>query len=127
MNNNPAEVSRLEQANVLGLAYVRTMVFLNGGAILALLTYLGNSSAQLAVTIPLETIKCSMVAFIFGIAALMFALLVSYSYTANAPEETYSRFWNNWIITFNCVVCLLSLGAFTYGVLSLVWGASQTA
>jgi hypothetical protein len=120
-----SEISRLEQANTLGLAYLRTMVTLSGGAILALLTFIGSAQAQTAIHIPLLTIQISLACFLGAVVAPLLALLVSYSFTATAPESGYSHFWNRWIVPFNSVLAVTSLGAFALGVVLLLLGISS--
>ena len=123
MAGENSEIARLETATTLGLSYLRTMVTLNGGAILALLTYLGNANTQGMVYIPLQSIKCSMGAFLAAICLMMLGMIVSYSFTANDPNSAYSRFWNNWIVPVNSVVGLLSLALFVTGVCFVLAGA----
>ncbi|WP_170402736.1 hypothetical protein [Ruegeria arenilitoris] len=125
VRNEAGEVSRLEQANVLGLAYVRSIILLNAGGILALLTFLGNASAQTAVSISLSAIKLAMASFLAGISAILLALLVSYSFTASAPGTSYHKFWDKHIIATNTVLGIASLGIFVFGVASLIKGAQS--
>ena len=126
MSQSDREISRLEQANTLGLSYLRTMVTLNGGAILALLTYLGNSATTARFFIPLDTIKCSLASFLVALCSLLLALLISYTFTASSPETGWSKFWNDWIIPLNAFCALVSLFGFTVGSLVLVLGATPT-
>jgi hypothetical protein len=123
MASESSEISRLEEANRLGLAYLRTLVLLNGGAILALLTFLGSASTSPIVQFDLASIKCAMWAFLVGISLMLFALLISYSYTATAPEQSWRKFWDDRIITLNSVLGLGALIAFFVGVSSLILGA----
>lgn len=127
MNNSATnENSRLEQANALGLAYLRAILLLNGGGILALLTFLGNASSQTMLTLPLGTIQDAMKLFLAAIASMMVSLLVSYSYTATSPNEYYRQFWDRHIIRLNFVCGLVALVCFLLAILSLVFGAVET-
>ena len=126
VRNEAGEVSRLEQSNVLGLAFVRTMILLNAGGILALMTFIGNASAQTAVYLSLGAIKLAMLSFLVGIASILLALLISYSATASAPETSYSKFWNKRIIATNATLALISLGLFTFGVAVLLCGGTDS-
>ncbi|MCD9148234.1 hypothetical protein [Pseudophaeobacter flagellatus] len=119
-----SEISRLEQANTLGLAYLRTMLTLNGGAILALLTYFGNVKAETAIVVPLDSLQWAISSFTFAICVMLLTLAISYSFTASAPETPYSRFWNNWIVLLNSIAALTSLAAFISGVLFVTLGAT---
>ena len=126
METENSRNSRFEQANTLGLAYLRSLIALNGGAILALLTFIGNASAQTFVTVPLNSIKCSMTAFLIGIASMLIGLLISYSYTAPAPDSKYKVFWDTKVIALNTFCGLVSLTSFISGVAILIAGAQNT-
>ena len=123
MLSEQSEINRLQQANALGLEYLRTVVLLIGGAILALLTFMGNASQDAAIQFSIEAVKGSMIAFLVGIVAVLVALIVSYTYTATAPSEGYHKFWDGWIIPLNAVLAVVSLAAFVCGVIQLVVGA----
>ena len=125
MATEQSEISRLQQANTLGLEYLRTVVLLNGGAILALLTFMGNASDSAAIQFSLGSVQTAMLAFLFGIVVNLIALIVSYTFTATAPQQRYHQFWDRWIIALNAVMALTSLGAFVYGVIKLVLGAAE--
>ncbi|MDP3960900.1 MAG: hypothetical protein Q8Q26_12735 [Pseudorhodobacter sp.] len=119
-----SEISRLEQANKLGLEFFKTAILLNGGAVLALLTFVGNISENSVVQFALTNIKVSMCFFLIGIASILLTLIVSYSYTATAPEFRYHQYWDRHIIPLNTVLGLVSLTAFVIGVSSLILGAN---
>ncbi|MEJ6479514.1 MAG: hypothetical protein QNL92_12635, partial [Octadecabacter sp.] len=116
MSNPSEEISRLERGTSLGLAYLRSILLLNGGGILAVLTFIGNASAQTNFIISLHAIRLGLSSFLIAITAMMLALLVSYSYTATAPESAYSNFWDKWIVTLNFMCGIISLLAFVAGV-----------
>ena len=126
MTTENSEISRLEQANSLGLEYVRTIVLLNGGAILALLSFIGQSSTDAAIQFDLSSVKCAMWSFLLGIVSILFGLIISYSYTATAPGWSYKEFWDARIIKFNSFLGIASLLAFVFGVASLIFGAGVT-
>ncbi len=125
MSGESHELSRQDRANALGLAFLRSILLLNGGGILALLTFLGNASAQTVVTIPLATIKVAMVCFLVAIAAMMLGLLISYSFTAMPPETKFAKFWDRHIVRLNFYMGVVSWAAFIIAVLILVAGSSE--
>jgi hypothetical protein len=127
MQDSAGEISRFDRANSLGLAYLRSTLLLNGGGIIALLTFLGNASAQTAISIPLMTIKIAMSFFLLAISSMMLGLLISYSYTASAPDTDYSEFWNRHIIKLNSICGAVALTCFVLAVLYLVFGSTQVA
>lgn len=118
-----SEISRLEQANVLGLEYLKAMILLNGGAIIALLTFIGNASDDAAIQFSLPHVRAALSFFLTGICSILLALILSYSYTATNPMASYHKFWNNYIIPTNCVLALISLAGFVIGAASLILGA----
>lgn len=125
MSSENHELSRQDRANALGLAFLSSILLLNGGGILALLTFLGNASAQTVVTIPLATIKVAMVCFLVAIAAMMLGLLISYSFTAMPPETKFAKFWDRHIVRLNFYMGVVSWAAFIIAVLILVAGSSE--
>ena len=126
MADNASEISRLEQANGLGLAFLRTMVTLNGGAILALLTFVGNSNSQSAFTVDLISIKMAMGSFLVAIGAMLLALLASYTYTALAPEVKIRAYLDTKIIGLNAILGIVSLASFCFGVVKVLSGTAGT-
>ena len=127
MNDEGLEISRQERATSLGLAFLRSILLLNGGGILALLTFLGNASAQTMVTIPLGSIKWAMFCFLAAIASMMFGLLVSYAFTATTPESRFANFWNEHIVKFNFSLGFFALSAFIAALCILIFGAAQVS
>jgi hypothetical protein len=125
MNDADLEISRQERATSLGLAFLRSILLLNGGGILALLTFLGNASAQTMVTIPLQSIKWAMFCFLVAISTMMLGLLVSYAFTATTPGSKFSEFWNYHIVTLNSILGAVSLSAFIVALSILIVGTSQ--
>jgi hypothetical protein len=125
VSGNSAEISRLERADSLGLAFFRTAVLLNGGGFLALLTFLGNASNEAAIVIVLSSIKRALACFLVGIVSVLSALVVSYSYTASAPTTSWHKFWKRWIISLNSVVAIIAIAAFASAVIALINGASS--
>jgi hypothetical protein len=123
VSSEGSEVSRLQRADALGLAFVRTTILLNSGAILAVLTFAGNADASRMIWFEFESIKSAMWSFLIGIASILLALIVSYSYTATAPQYAWHKFWDHWVIPFNVVLGLLSVGAFLFGVAVLISGS----
>ena len=122
MANEQSEDSRLEQANTLGLEFLKAIILLNGAAILSLLTFIGNASGSAAFQLNLDSVRTSMWAFLVGIFAVLFGLLISYSYTATAPGYSWRVFWDRYLIKFNASLGLVSLIAFFIGVGSLIIG-----
>lgn len=121
-----SEISRLEQANILGLEYFKAMILLNGGAIIALLTFIGNASDVAAIQFSLPYVRTALWFFLCGICSILVALIISYSYTATEHMALYHQFWDRFIIPTNCVLALISLASFVIGAASLILGAEAS-
>ena len=126
MPSEDSEISRMERADTLGLAFLRTIILLNGGAILSVLTFMGNVQEHSAIVFELRSIQCAMWAFLAGIVSILIGLVVSYSYTATAPEYCWHKFWDSWIIPLNSILAVVSIAAFVFGVGSLIFGSYAT-
>lgn len=124
MSSEDSEVSRLQRADALGLAFVRTSILLNSGAILAVLTFAGSADVSRMIWFEFGSIRCAMWSFLIGIASILLALIFSYSYTATAPCYAWHKFWDDWIILFNSILGIVSMGAFLVGVAILISGSS---
>ena len=124
MPSEDTENSRLQRADALGLAFLRTIIILNAGAILAVLTFVGNATNDSQIVFEISSIRCAMRAFLIGIVSTLVGLIVSYSYTATAPEYRWHKFWDRHIILFNSSLAIVSVAAFSWGVCSLIAGSS---
>lgn len=122
MLEREAEIARLEQVNLLGLTYLSTVIILNGGAMLAVLSVIGSSTSESPISFDLASLKCAMTAFLVGIGTIMIALLVSYIFTANNAASGLTAFLNTKIVLINSLLALVSLAALVCGILSLIVG-----
>lgn len=125
LESEASRIARIEQANTLGLSFVKTIILLNGGAVLATLTFMGNADANAYINLSVGSIKLSLSMFLVGITSVLTALLISYSFTATAPGQKYEQYWDRWIIIFNSVLGLISIGAFVFGVIALIVGTEK--
>lgn len=116
---------RIDRADQLGLAFVKTLILLNGGAIIAVLTCLGNASTQTVVGIEVPSIVWAIALFLVSILLSLAALGVSYTFYGVNEDHPYHRFWNNWIVPFNTVAMLAALFGFAAGVITLLCGVTE--
>ena len=123
MPSNEREISRLQRADALGLAFLRTIILLNAGAILAILTFIGNAETSHIIQFEIDSIKCAMWAFLVGITSTLTGLVISYSYTASAPQTCWHKFWDKYLIRLNFLIAAISVSAFVYGVARLINGS----
>ncbi len=121
------EISRLTDARELGLAFFKSLILLNSGAIVVLVTHMGTAKSDAAFSFSLIAIKFSMAAFLIGIVLILVSILISYVYTALSPAEKLKHWLDTKIIGTNAVLSLASLSCFVCGVAFLVFGANVTA
>ncbi|WP_299726385.1 hypothetical protein [uncultured Tateyamaria sp.] len=126
LKRDESEISRLERADALGMSFVRTMIVLHGGALLALMTFLGNASAQTSITVKICVIKQAMTSFVVGICSILIALLISYTYTAAHPDTAWHRYWDRWVISVNAGMAIICIGSLIIGLVLLLSGVVET-
>jgi len=118
------ESARIQAADQLGLAFVRTIILLNGGAIIALFTFVGNSTENSLIQFSVSSIKCSITAFLIGITTTLVGLVTSYVFYANPSETKIHKFFDEWVVAINGTFGITSVVSFVWGVLSLIRGAN---
>ena len=64
--------SNVQIVRELGLLAVKTLITLNSGAFVVLLTFVGNAAAQSAFVVPIEPLKLAMFCFL-AVASRMIA------------------------------------------------------
>jgi uncharacterized membrane protein YidH (DUF202 family) len=113
-------IERIKGAHELGLAFVKTLILINSGACVVLMTYMGNANNASAFGVPLPAVKWSLAAFLVGILSILSALGYSYFYTALHPSVKKKQSMDGLVIPFNTVCGLISLLAFVVGVIILI-------
>ncbi len=101
---------------------LKSVLLLNGGSIIAILTYMGHSpsSPQLA-----ARTKCSLVWFVAGLVTVGFAFVTSYLtqfalYNESVHPENYKRLKHQRYLWVTVVLVVLSLASFALGAFSAV-------
>jgi hypothetical protein len=120
------EMDRFDRADNLGLSTAKVMITLNSGAIIAVLTFLGNASAQTQFSIALTHIKYSLALFLISMFAIIFGMATSYTYYASPPNGSYSKYLNKYIVPFNAVMMVVAVISFIIGVSIIISGAEIT-
>ncbi|MFP4451308.1 MAG: hypothetical protein ACLFP0_10320 [Rhodosalinus sp.] len=113
-------IARIQGAHELGLAFVRAVVLLNGGAFTVLLAYMAGARMDSLVTFGLAGLKTAMYCFLSAIVLVLAALLVSYIYTALNFQSPLRQRLDTKIIPINAVLSFASLALFAFGVVSLI-------
>lgn len=113
----------LQNAREIGMMAIKTLVTLNSGAIVVLLTFVSNAGSQSAFTFNLQSIKVAFFLFLFGIVStgLLIALaygvaLTSNPHTGTANVKVIPVSWESPCYFF---LAFLSLTGFAVGVLIL--------
>ena len=114
------EIARISGAHELGLAFVRSSILINGGAFVVLIGYMATSTESSLIKFSLPGLKFAMTCFLIGVTSVMLALGISYVYTAPNSASPTKHWLDNKIIPTNAVLCMISLGAFCFGVISLI-------
>jgi uncharacterized membrane protein YidH (DUF202 family) len=121
---NEQEIARIGLANEIGLAYLKTLILLNSGSVVVLMTHMGTAKADAAFRFSLDAIKNSMLAFLFGMASILIAVIISYVYTSLNHQAKLKTWLDSWIIPFNASLGLFSLISFITGVAKLICSVS---
>lgn len=117
----------LEGANLA----LRTLVIINGGAAIAILTFLGGVSAKQTVDFSkIGIVAATIKWFAFGVALAVVAMAFSYlaSYTmagaVNSMKATYehpylvegpkSKLWRGWNISFHVIAVLVAIASLIF-------------
>ena len=120
MYSETSENRRREAADQLGITFAKTLITMNAGAILALLTFIGGAKEQSLLTFEISSLQWAMGFFLVGIVSILIALLVSYVFYAHPPEEDVHQFLNKHIVIINGALAVISLASFTGGVMFLL-------
>jgi hypothetical protein len=119
------EIARISGAHELGLVFFRTIILLNGGAFVVLMTYLGGAKSDAAFLVSLEAIRFAMKAFLVALGAMLLALLISYLYTAMNHAVKLKKFLDSALIPLNVILSVIAIAAFVCGVLTLLNGTNS--
>lgn len=108
---------------------LKSVLLLNGGSIVAILTYLGHASSgpQLAVRI-----KCSLIWFVVGLVTVGLAFVTSYFtqfalYNESINPKKYKGPKHERYLWGTLILAILSLASFAFGAFSAVTALSMGA
>jgi hypothetical protein len=78
----------IQSTREVGFIALKTLITLNSGAFVVLLTFIGNTAAQSQFIVPLENLKFAMYCFLAGLAAVFLSIVQTYtSSRAATPYE----------------------------------------
>ena len=119
--------ANLQVTRELGLYSIKTLVTLNSGAIVVLLTFLGNAAAQTQYTLDLHGIKNALLCFLVGIASAAIVVAVAYIDSMRMSPYGNSKTLKDGIaLTIYVSLSLLSFACFVLGVLMVINGVVET-
>lgn len=119
--------ANLQLIQSLGLYSIKTLVTLNSGSIVVMLTFLGNAAAQTRFTLDLSSIKIAMYFFLAGISAA--AIVVGLAYVDSfrmTPYDLNKGMDDRKALAAYVGFSVLSFFAFVLGVLSVIFGVQPT-
>lgn len=109
----------------LGLLAIKTLVTLNSGAFVVLLTFIGNAAAQSAFVVALDPIKFSMFCFLAGIVSIFLVIALAFINTnLFSPYDLTKGFPDHVAMPIYVLLASCSLAAFVWGVVSVVSNVS---
>ncbi len=115
-----SEIARLQAADQLGVTFAKTLITMNAGAILALLTFIAGAKNQSLFTFAVWALQYAMALFLGGIISILMALFVSYIFYAHPPESKTHQCLNKFIVVLNGVFACSSMALFAGGVILLL-------
>jgi hypothetical protein len=102
-----------ELATQYAIAGLRTLTLVQGGAVVAILSFAGNAGVD---RIKPALIANSLSFFTWGLAAALLAMLTSYMAQGNATH--YRNRWSNALEGCGTALVAISLGLFVWGALT---------
>lgn len=114
--------SGVQVAREIGFMALKTLITLNSGAFVVLLTFIGNTQAQSQFVVPLPAPKCAMYSFFVGIAAAF--LSITYTYLVSQQSSPYPSEpgrTDGLFVPLIVAITSISFFAFLWGVLVVVW------
>ncbi|MDN5786965.1 hypothetical protein [Pseudorhodobacter sp.] len=100
---------------------LKTLITLNSGAFVVLLTFIGNAAANSAFVVPLDALRFAMLCFLIGIATTFVVVAISYvnSITFN-PYDLGKGMSDKVAIPVYIIGAVIALVAFVWGVARVV-------
>ncbi|CAN1548170.1 hypothetical protein MCELHM10_02059 [Paracoccaceae bacterium] len=110
----------------VGILALKTLIGLNSGAFVVLLTFIGNTAAQSKFVVPLENLKLAMFLFLGGITFSF--IVIAYTYVAShaaSPYPTPNKRSDGWYVPLAVLLTAIGFICFVSGVVSVISGVSS--
>ena len=120
--------SSVQVTREVGVLALKTLITLNSGAFVVLLTFVGNTAAQSKFTVPLPNLKCAMILFLVGIGFSF--LVIAYTYVATqaaTPYDAQKKRTDGWFVPISVLFTSLGFVSFLFGVLMVVLGVHEVS
>lgn len=117
--------SGVQVTREIGIFALKTILTLNSGAFVVLLTFIGNSAEKSGFLVPLWNVKTGMLCFLVGIAVAF--IVIAYTYVASqqmSPYPTPEKRTDGWYTPIVVVLTGLSFAAFLLGVCIIISGVT---
>ncbi len=119
--------SNVQVTRELGIFALKTIVTLNSGAFVVLLTFLGNAAAQTKFEVPLSNLRVALYCFLAGISVAFLVVAYTYVISQNAtPYRTATKRTDGWFVPIATSLTGLAFLAFLAGVTIAVTGVKTT-
>lgn len=115
--------SGIQVTREIGVLALKTLITLNSGAFVVLLTFIGNAAAQSKFVVPLTNLKCAMTLFLLGI--ILSFVVFGYTYVVSqttTPYEPKKSKVDDWFPMIAVGLTSLGLLSFILGVLQVIVG-----
>jgi hypothetical protein len=107
----------------LGIMALKTILTLNSGAFVVLLTFIGNTAAQSRFAVPLWNLKMALSLFLVGIALTFIAIAYAYFFAqAASPYPEQNPKSGSLHVAAPVVLASLAVVAFLSGVIFVIAG-----
>ena len=109
----------------LGILALKTLITLNSGAFVVLLTFIGNTAAQSKYLVPLCNLKLAMFSFLTGIAFSF--IVIAYTYVVSQKTSPYpkqAQKTDGWYVPITVIITALGFFCFVCGVSVVILGVS---
>ncbi|WFE73343.1 hypothetical protein [Roseinatronobacter sp. S2] len=113
--------SGIDAVREVGILALKTIITLNSGAFVVLLTFIGNAAAQSKFMVPLDKLQCSMYAFLCGIALSFIAIAYTYFVSQSlSPYPLPEKRTDGWFVPIVILITGLAVAAFLVGVITVI-------
>lgn len=117
--------SNIQGTRELGFFALKSLITLNSGAFVVLLTFIGNAQAQAAFVVSVGRIQSAMYSFLAGISFAFIVVALAYVNSIMlSPYDSSRGLPDKLAIPLYVLIAAISLGVFVFGVYQIASGVS---